>query len=107
MRSSWRSALVAFLVVPVMAMASAPSQAVAQPIDVAAAQKRFQDLYAAGDYAAALAEAQKTEAAAKRAGTNNITYVSALNDLARANQALGRYGEAAAMFKQVVAALQK
>ena len=32
----------------------------------AAAQKRFQDLYAAGDYSAALAEAQKTEAAAKR-----------------------------------------
>ena len=106
MRSRWRSGLVAFLVVAVIAMASAPLRAVAQPIDVAAAQKRFQDLYAAGDYAAALAEAQKTEAAAKRGGTNNFAYVSALNDLARAHQALGRYGEAAAMFKQVLGTLQ-
>jgi CHAT domain-containing protein/tetratricopeptide (TPR) repeat protein len=107
MRSRWRSGLIAFLVVPVIAMASAPSQAVAQQIDIAAAQKRFQDLYAAGDYAAALAEAQKTEAAAKRGGTNNFAYVSALNDLARAHQALGRYAEAAAMFKQVLGTLQK
>ena len=107
MRSRWRSGLIAFLVVPVIAMVSAPSQAVAQQIDVAAAQKRFQDLYAAGDYAAALAEAQKTEAAAKRGGTNNFAYVSALNDLARAHQALGRYAEAAAMFKQVLGTLQK
>ena len=107
MRSSWRSGLVAFLVVAVIAMVSAPLQAVAQQIDVAAAQKRFQDLYAAGDYSAALAEAQKAEAAAKRGGTNNFAYVSALNDLARAHQALGRYGEAAAMFKQVLGTLQK
>src|SRR6478752_330626 len=106
MRSRWRSGLVAFLVVPVIAMVSAPSQAVAQQIDVTAAQKRFQDLYAAGDYSAALAEAQKTEAAAKRGGTNNFAYVTALNDLGRAHQALGRYAEAAAMFKQVLATLQ-
>ena len=92
---------------PVIAILSAPLQSMAQQIDVAAAQKRFQDLYAAGDYAAALAEAQKTEAAAKRGGTNNFTYVSALNDLARAHQALGRYGEAAAMFKQVLGTLQR
>ena len=72
MRSRWRSAFVAFIVVPVIAIVSAPSHAVAQQIDVAAAQKRFQDLYAAGDYSAALAEAQKAEAAAKRGGTNNF-----------------------------------
>ena len=108
MTSTWRSSrLVAFLVIPVVAILSAPLQSMAQQIDVAAAQKRFQDLYAAGDYSAALAEAQKTEAAAKRSGTNNFTYVSALNDLARAHQALGRYPEAAGMFKQVVGTLQK
>ena len=108
MTSTWRSSrLVAFLVIPVIAILSAPLQSMAQQIDVAAAQKRFQDLYAAGDYSAALAEAQKTEAAAKRSGTNNFTYVSALNDLARAHQALGRYPEAAGMFKQVVGTLQK
>ena len=107
MRSRWRSGLVAFVVVPVIAMVSVPLRAVAQQIDVAAAQKRFQDLYAAGDYSAALAEAQKTEAATKRGGTNNFAYVSALNDLARAHQALGRYREAAGMFKQVLGTMQK
>ena len=104
-RSIWRSGLVAFLIIPVIAILSAPLQSMAQQVDIAAAQKRFQDLYAAGDYSAALAEAQKTEAAAKRSGTNNFTYVSALNDLARAHQALGRYAEAAGMFKQVVGTL--
>ena len=107
MRSRWRSGLIACLVVPVIAIVAVPLRAVAQPNDVAAAQKRFQDLYAAGDYSAALAEAQKNEAAAKRGGTNNFAYVSALNDLARAHQALGHYGEAAGMFKQVLGTLQK
>ena len=107
MRSRWRSGLIACLVVPVIAIVSVPLRAAAQQNDVAVAQKRFQDLYAAGDYSAALAEAQKNEAAAKRGGTNNFAYVSALNDLARAHQALGRYGEAAGMFKQVLGTLQK
>src|SRR4030081_11275 len=107
MRSRWRSGLIACVVVPVIAIVSVPLRATAQQNDVAVAQKRFQDLYAAGDYSAALAEAQKTEAAAKRGGTNNFAYVTALNDLGRAHQALGRYAEAAAMFKQVVGTLQK
>jgi CHAT domain-containing protein/tetratricopeptide (TPR) repeat protein len=107
MRSRWRSGLIACVVVPVIAIVSVPLRATAQQNDVAVAQKRFQDLYAAGDYSAALAEAQKNEAAAKRGGTNNFAYVSALNDLARAHQALGRYGEAAGMFKQVLGTLQK
>jgi hypothetical protein len=77
MRSRWRSGLIACVVVPVIAIVSVPLRATAQQNDVAAAQKRFQDLYAAGDYSAALAEAQKTEAAAKRGGTNNFAYVSA------------------------------
>jgi CHAT domain-containing protein/Tfp pilus assembly protein PilF len=90
------------------ALASTLSPAIAQQQGaLAASQKRFQDLYAAGNYAAAFAEAQKAEAAARRAGTNNFAYVSALNDLARANQALGNYADAARMFKQVVDALRK
>jgi CHAT domain-containing protein/tetratricopeptide (TPR) repeat protein len=76
--------------------------AVAQP-----SQQRFQELFSAGDYSAALIEAQKNEAAARRAGTNNINYVSALNDLARANFQLGHYTEAVKMFRQVVDALQR
>ncbi|MBN8988660.1 MAG: CHAT domain-containing protein [Rhizobiales bacterium] len=103
MRSGWLSGLAAFLVAAGVALAPAA----AQKIDIAAAQKRFLELYAAGNYSGALAEAQSTEAAARRAGTNNITYILALNDLARAHQELGHYAAAAAMFKRVVDALQK
>jgi CHAT domain-containing protein/lipopolysaccharide biosynthesis regulator YciM len=107
MTSRWLSALVAFAATLALAMGSEPGPAMAQQFDIAAAQKRFQDLYAAGDYAAAFAEAQKTEAAAKRGGTNNLPYFLALNDLGRAHQALGRYGEAVGLFRQVLAAFQK
>jgi CHAT domain-containing protein/tetratricopeptide (TPR) repeat protein len=107
MRSKWRSGLLAFVSVLAIATIVPSLQGAAQQNDIAAAQKRFQDLYAAGDYSAALAEAQKNEAAAKRGGTNNFAYVSALNDLARAHQALGRYAEAAGMFRQVVGTMQK
>jgi len=79
----------------------------AQPADTQAEHRRFQDLYSAGDYSAALVEAQKNEANAKRGGTNNIAYISALNDLARAHYQLGHYADAAKMFQQVVNALQK
>jgi len=65
MTSRWLSALVAFAATLALAMGSEPGPAMAQQFDIAAAQKRFQDLYAAGDYAAAFAEAQKTEAAAR------------------------------------------
>src|SRR5262245_12326841 len=107
MRSIWRSGFAASVIVLLVAAESVMLPSAAQQIDLAASQKRFQDLYEAGNYSAALAEAQKTEAAAKRAGTNNFAYVSALNDLARAHQALGRYPEAAGMFKQVLSILQK
>lgn len=102
-RSSWWRGLAAFLIAVGVALAPAA----AQKIDIEAAQKRFAALYAAGKYSEALAQAQSTEAAAKRAGTSNITYILALNDLARAHQELGHYTEAVAMFKQVVDALQK
>ena len=103
MRSGWSSGLAALVV----AVGFGLTPAAAQNIDIAAAQKRFQELYAAGNYSGALAEAQSTEAAARRAGTNNITYILALNDLARAHQELGHYADAAAMFKRALDALQK
>jgi CHAT domain-containing protein/tetratricopeptide (TPR) repeat protein len=89
------------------AVCSGAGFAVAQAFDIAAAQQRFQGLYASGKYQAALAEAQKNEAAAKRGGVNTLPYVLALNDLGRAYQALGRYNEAARAFKQVVDTLKK
>lgn len=111
MRSGWWSRLAAFLVATGVALrvtlGVALAPAIAQKVDVTAAQRHFQELYVAGNYSGALAEAQSTEAAAKRNGTNNITYVLALNDLARAHQALGHYADAATMFRQVLDALQK
>jgi len=106
LKSGWRSGMVVLIGVLLLALLPVSKRAAAQ-IDIAAAQKRFQTLYASGDYAAALAEAQRNEAAAKRGGTNNLAYVLALNDLGRANQALGRYNDAATMFKQVLSTLQK
>jgi len=103
MRSGWWSRLAASL----FAAGAALVPATAQNVDSAAAQKHFQELYEAGDYSGAFAEAQSTEALAKRRGTNNITYILALNDLARAHQMLGHYADAATMFKQVLSALQK
>jgi CHAT domain-containing protein len=105
MRLRRRSTLVAFTVL--LAIGPTIEHAMAQQVDVAASQKRFQERYASGDYVGALVEAQKAEAATKRGGTNNYAYVLALNDLARAQQALGRYDEAAVMFRQVLDILQK
>ena len=67
MQSGTRSGVAALIAALALAMTSMSGPVAAQQPDVAAAQKRFQDLYAAGNYAAAFAEAQKTEAAAKRA----------------------------------------
>jgi tetratricopeptide (TPR) repeat protein len=78
-----------------------------QPADAQAGRTRFQELYSAGNYSAALVEAQKNEAATKRRGTDNIGYVSALNDLARAHYQLGHYAEAAKIFQRVVNTLQE
>jgi CHAT domain-containing protein/tetratricopeptide (TPR) repeat protein len=94
-----------FWLISVIGLVLAPTAA--RPLDSQAAHRRFEDLYSAGNYNAALVEAQKNEANAKRRGTNNIAYVSALNDLARAHYQLGHYAEAASMFQRVVNALQK
>lgn len=104
----WTIRLIAFgAILLLLAIGPALSPALAQGADVAAAQKRFQDLYAAGNYTAALAEAQKTEEAARRISTDNFAYVSALNDLGRANQVLGQYAQAAEMFERVVGTFKK
>lgn len=95
------------LLAAAFAVCSGAGVAVAQSFDITAAQQRFQGLYASGKYQAALAEAQKNEAAAKRGGVDTLPYVLALNDLGRAYQALGRYNEAARAFKQVVDTLKK
>lgn len=72
-----------------------------------AAQKRFQQLFAAGKYHDALEQATKGEQRARRRGTNSFAYVLALNDLGRAQQAVAQYPEAAKSFERVIAILRK
>jgi CHAT domain-containing protein/Tfp pilus assembly protein PilF len=107
MRSRWLGGLAACALAAVLVGGADLRAAPAQQVDIAAAQKRFQDRYAAGDYSGALAEAQRTEAAAKRGGTNSLAYVLAANDLGRAHQALGNYANAANLFSQALGILQK
>jgi CHAT domain-containing protein/Tfp pilus assembly protein PilF len=98
-----RAAMIALLTFVALGEKSAS----AQQTDQTTAQTRFQELYAAGNYAGALAEAQQHEIAARRNGTNNPAYMAALTNLAGANQALGRYVPAAAMFAQVLNAFER
>jgi hypothetical protein len=74
-----------FLVSP-----SAPTTA--QQTDFDAIYKRFVDqLYRAGNYPAALVEAQRFEAAVKaRFGTNHTNYAAALHNLGLVYEAQGR-----------------
>lgn len=102
MKHLWRSGLL--IIGFALVLAASP---VAAQVNITAAQKRFQQLYAAGKYQDAFAQATKTERQARRGGTNSFTYVLALNDLGRAQQALGQYAEAAQSFERVISILRK
>src|SRR5438067_3488823 len=83
---------------------TALAPAAAQQVDLNAVQKRFQQFYEAGNYAAALEEAQKLEAGVKaRLGTAHANYSIAVHDLALAYEALGKYAEAEQHYKQALA----
>lgn len=99
------SKLAAFvaLLVPSIGMALAPSAA-QQQLDLNAIQRRFHQFYEAGNYAAALKEAQNLEAGAKaRLGTNNEHYSSTVYNLALAYAAVGKYAEAEQHYKKALA----
>jgi len=75
----------------------------AQQADIAASQKRFNELYAKGNYPAALLEAQKLEALVKaRLGADSADYATALLDLANVHWKQGRYGEAGALYERAL-----
>ncbi len=77
---------------------------VAQQGDLDAILKRFSALYNAGNYSAALVEAQKFEAVVKaRSGVNHSNYGSALNNLALVYQAQGNYADAEALYRRTMA----
>jgi CHAT domain-containing protein/Tfp pilus assembly protein PilF len=83
-------------------------QAQAQPADIAAMTKRYHELHDSGDYPAALAQAQKLEAAIKaRFGTNDRNYVVALFALAQVYSSMGRFKEPEDLYKRSIAILEK
>src|SRR5262245_60614213 len=81
MAVGWRIGMPAFLLALALSMAAAPAGA--QTGDIAAIQKSYNQLFAAGEYAAALVEAQKLEALAKeRFGNEHAVYATAIQYLA-------------------------
>ena len=82
--------------------------AAAQQGDLGATLRRFNELYAAGNYPAALVEAQKLEAGVKaRFGVNHANYGVALDNLARVYGQQGKYADAEGLYKRALAIREK
>src|ERR1700756_3781142 len=97
-------------VVLLLAASAAPWPSAAQDgaQDLVASFKRMRALSYAGDYDGALAEALKFEAGVKaRFGVNHPNYAAALNALGIVYGQLGRYAEAEAIDRQVLAIREK
>jgi tetratricopeptide (TPR) repeat protein len=76
--------------------------------DLDAISKRYEEFLAAGNYPAALIEAQRFEAGVKaRFGVNHADYGAALNNLARVYMAQGKYADAEGLFKRALAIYEK
>ncbi len=98
------SALLGATLVALIAM----TPAAAQQGDLGATLRRFNELYATGNYSAALVEAQKVEAMAKaRFGVNHANYGAALNNLAMVYNEQGKYADAEDLFKRALAIYEK
>src|SRR5579871_1363521 len=82
--------------------------AMAQRSDFNAMHTRVQELFAGGNYTAALVEAQKFEAAAKaQLGTNHTNYALALNDLALIYRVQGSYADAEPLYRRSLTIYEK
>jgi tetratricopeptide (TPR) repeat protein len=87
---------------------NAIAPAVAQQGDLNASLRRFNEVKDAGNYPAALAEAQKFEAVVKaRFGVNHVNYGVALNNLAIVYKEQGKYADAEGLFKRALAIQEK
>ena len=96
----WRSAIAAVVVALAI---SAAASAAAQQADIGAIEKRYNDFYAAQNYAAALIEAQKLEAAVKaKFGTNHSNYAIVLRNLGTIYKEQSNYVKAEALFKRAL-----
>jgi CHAT domain-containing protein len=97
------SLVCAILVVGIFVDASA----YAQQVDLGATWARFFKFFEAGNYPAALAEAQKYETGTKaRFGAEHPNYADALNLLANVYVVTGRYGEAEELYQHELTILE-
>ena len=103
-----RSKTVAFVAILALTTFGALAPASAQPADIKAVEKAFQDHYARGNYSAAEIDAQELERLVKaRFGADHAYYAVALNKLGIAFQLQGKHTEAEGLFKRVLAIREK
>ena len=103
-----RSKTVAFVAILALTTFGALATASAQPADIKAIDKAFQDHYARGNYPAAQIDAQELERLVKaRFGADHAYYAVALNKLGIVVQAQGKYTEAEGLFKRALAIREK
>jgi tetratricopeptide (TPR) repeat protein len=103
-----RSKTVAFVAFLALTTFGALANASAQPADIKAIDKTFQEHYARGNYPAAQIEAQKLERLVKaRFGADHPDYAVALNKLGIVFQGQGNYSEAEGLFKRALTIREK
>jgi tetratricopeptide (TPR) repeat protein len=107
MTSGWRSWTVAFAAFLTLTVYVALAPAAAQRTDTEAIYERFNKFYNANNYASALVEAKKYEAAVKASGTNNMDYAAGLNEVASMYRDHGKYADAERLFKHALAIHEK
>ena len=101
MRSNISAKITALTLALALAIVPALTPASAEQLDIAASQKRFDELYTKGNYPAALVEAHKLEAEVKaRLGANDATYATALRNLANVHWKQGSYREAEGFYRR-------
>jgi len=101
-----RSKMVAFAAILALTAFGALATASAQPADIKAIDKAFQDHYARGNYPAAQIDAQELERLVKaRFGADHAYYAVALRKLGIVFQAQGKLGEAEEHLKRALTAI--
>jgi tetratricopeptide (TPR) repeat protein len=107
MSTSMRSML-SFVSIVFVAIVVGIAPAAAQQGDLNAIVKRYDEFFAARNYAAALAEAQKFEAVVKaRYGVNHALYGPALRLRAKVYRTQGKYADAEGLSKRALAIIEK